>query len=126
MATSTQLHKGMKRISKGRKTRSPDLRSCPQKKGFCVRVFVKTPRKPNSALRKVARVNIYSFKKKVFGYIRGMGHSLQKFSVVLLQGGKVKDLPGVKYRLIRGRFDFKSLPFRTSGRSKFGTKKSND
>ena len=112
-----------KRIPKKNRNRTPDLRKCPQKKGYCMRVYVTTPRKPNSALRKVTRVLIMSTNKRVACYIRGIGHSLQKYSAVLLQGGNINDLPGVRYRLIRGKYDFRSLKFRKTSRSKYGTRK---
>ena len=98
------------------------MQKCPQKKGMCLRVYEMTPRKPNSALRKVARVFL-SNGKKVNAYIPGMGHnSLQKHSVVLVRGGRVKDLPGMKYHIVRGKFDLVPLMLRENARSKYGGK----
>jgi small subunit ribosomal protein S12 len=102
--------------------RSPDLLESPQKKGVCLKVFTRTPKKPNSALRKVARLRL-STKKKITAYIPGEGHTLQEYSTVLMRGGRVKDLPGVKYHLIRGKYDFLGLKNRRQARSKYGTKK---
>jgi small subunit ribosomal protein S12 len=112
------------RKNKKRFTRMRALEGCPQKKGTCFRVFTRTPRKPNSALRKVARVRL-SNEKKITAYIPGKGHSLQEHSVVLVRGGRVKDLPGVKYHMIRGKYDFScnKLKFRKHARSKYGVKK---
>jgi small subunit ribosomal protein S12 len=98
------------------------LQNCPQKKGICVRVFLRTPKKPNSALRKVARVRL-SNNRIVTAYIPGEGHNLQEYSTVLMRGGRVKDLPGVKYHLVRGKFDFAGIKNRKTSRSKYGTKK---
>jgi small subunit ribosomal protein S12 len=99
----------------------PALEQNPQKKGVCVKVFTKTPRKPNSALRKVAKVKLTNG-RKVDAYIPGIGHNLQEYSVVLMRGGRVKDLPGVKYHLVRGKFDFSGLHERKTSRSKYGGK----
>jgi len=99
----------------------PALEQNPQKKGVCVKIFTKTPRKPNSALRKVAKIKL-SNQKKIDTYIPGIGHNLQEFSVVLMRGGRVKDLPGVKYHLIRGKFDLTGLHERKNSRSKYGGK----
>lgn len=110
------------RKPKSRKSRSTALEGCPQRKGVCVRVFTKTPRKPNSALRKVARIRLTN-SKRVTGYIPGEGHNLQEHSVVLIRGGRVKDLPGVKYHIVRGSFDLHSIKERKQGRSKYGTRK---
>jgi len=112
--------------SKARQPRSfiikaPALKQCPQKKGVCLRVFTRTPKKPNSALRKVARLRL-SNKKIVVSYIPGEGHTLQEYSIVLLRGGRVKDLPGVKYHLVRGKFDLLGQRTRKNARSKYGTK----
>jgi small subunit ribosomal protein S12 len=112
--------------SKARQLRSsiikaPALEQCPQKKGVCLRVFTRTPKKPNSALRKVARLRL-SNKKIVVSYIPGEGHTLQEYSIVLLRGGRVKDLPGVKYHLVRGKFDLLGQRTRKNARSKYGTK----
>lgn len=99
----------------------PALEKNPQKKGVCVKIFLQTPKKPNSALRKVARVRLTN-RKRVVAYIPGEGHNLQEFSTVLMRGGRVKDLPGVKYHLIRGKYDFAGIKARKQGRSKYGTK----
>lgn len=111
-----------KRSKKVRYQRSPHLQKCPQKKGVCVRVFIKTPKKPNSAQRKVARVRL-STRKSITGYIPGIGHNLQAHSVVLVRGGRVKDLPGVKYHLVRGVYDFSAVKNRKTSRSKYGVSK---
>lgn len=110
------------RAPKKKLNRSPDLLKSPQKKGVCLKVFTRTPKKPNSALRKVARLRL-STKKKITAYIPGEGHTLQEYSTVLMRGGRVKDLPGVKYHLIRGKYDFLGLKNRRQARSKYGTKK---
>jgi len=102
--------------------RAPALENCPQKKGVCLKVFTRTPKKPNSALRKIARVKLTTG-KTITGYIPGEGHNLQEHSVVLVRGGRVKDLPGVKYHLIRGKYDLHSIRKRKQSRSKYGTKK---
>jgi len=121
MPTINQLiRKGRKRITK--KTKAPALDSCPQKKGVCTRVMTVTPKKPNSALRKVARVRL-SNGIEVTAYIPGIGHNLQEHSVVLLRGGRVKDLPGVRYHIVRGAKDTLGVEDRRKGRSKYGTKK---
>jgi small subunit ribosomal protein S12 len=104
--------------------RSPALEKSPQKKGICIKIFTRTPKKPNSALRKVAKLRL-STKKKLTAYIPGEGHRLQEYSSVLMRGGRVKDLPGVKYHLIRGKFDFLGLKNRRKARSKYGTKRPN-
>jgi small subunit ribosomal protein S12 len=103
----------------------PALDFCPQKKGVCLKVFTKTPKKPNSALRKVARVRLTN-RKRITAYIPGEGHTLQEYSTVLMRGGRVKDLPGVKYHLVRGKYDFLGLKTRKQSRSKYGTKKPKD
>jgi small subunit ribosomal protein S12 len=115
-----QLNKS--RISILRKSKTPAFHSNPQKKGICVRVYTKTPKKPNSAIRKVAKVRL-SNKTEVIAYIPGEGHNLQEHSVVLLRGGRVKDLPGVKYKIIRGILDLQGLKDRKQSRSKYGAKK---
>jgi small subunit ribosomal protein S12 len=107
MPTINQLCKKIRRPKK-RSEKSPALERSPQVKGVCLKVFTKTPKKPNSALRKVARVRL-SNKRKVTAYIPGEGHTLQEYSTVLMRGGRVKDLPGVKYHLVRGKFDFLGL-----------------
>lgn len=107
------------------KTKSPALMANPQKRGVCTRVYTTTPKKPNSALRKVARVRLTNG-VEVTSYIPGIGHNLQEHSVVLIRGGRVKDLPGVRYHIIRGTLDTAGTKNRKQGRSKYGTKKSGD
>ncbi|MEX2347971.1 MAG: 30S ribosomal protein S12 [Balneolaceae bacterium] len=121
MPTIQQLiRKGRK--SKVRKTTSPALQNCPQKRGVCVRVYTTTPKKPNSALRKVARVRLTNG-IEVSAYIPGEGHNLQEHSIVLIRGGRVKDLPGVRYHIIRGTLDTAGVEGRTQSRSLYGTKR---
>ncbi len=121
MPTIAQLvNKGRKRIES--KTKSPALRSCPQKRGVCVRVYTTTPKKPNSALRKVARVRLTNA-MEVTAYIPGVGHNLQEHSIVLIRGGRVKDLPGVRYHILRGTLDCAGVADRRQGRSKYGAKR---
>ena len=121
MPTIQQLvRKG--RQSKVEKSKSPALDSCPQRRGVCVRVYTTTPKKPNSALRKIARVRL-SNKMEVTCYIPGEGHNLQEHSVVMIRGGRVKDLPGVRYHIIRGTLDTLGVSDRRQGRSKYGAKK---
>lgn len=121
MARISQLiRKGRKSVKK--KSKSPALRKCPQKRGVCVRVFTTTPKKPNSALRKVARVRL-STGQEVTAYIPGIGHNLQEHSVVLVRGGRVKDLPGVRYHIVRGTLDCQGVQNRKKGRSLYGAKK---
>jgi small subunit ribosomal protein S12 len=121
MPTISQLvRSGRKSIVK--QTKSPALGRCPQRRGVCVRVYTVTPKKPNSALRKVARVKLTSG-KEVTAYIPGEGHNLQEHSVVLVRGGKVKDLPGVKYHIVRGTLDTAGVEGRTQSRSLYGAKK---
>lgn len=110
------------RISKKRSARRPALENSPQRKGVCLKVFVRSPKKPNSALRKVSRVRLTN-KRVITAYIPGEGHSLQEHSTVLIRGGRVKDLPGVKYHIVRGVFDLGGLQKRKQGRSKYGTSK---
>lgn len=105
-----------------RKTASPALRSCPQKRGVCVRVYTSTPKKPNSALRKVARVRLTNG-MEVTTYIPGVGHNLQEHSIVMIRGGRVKDLPGVRYHVVRGSLDTLGVESRRQSRSKYGAKK---
>ena len=105
-----------------KKTKSPALKNCPQRRGVCIRVYTTTPKKPNSALRKVARVRLTTG-VEVTAYIPGIGHNLQEHSIVLLRGGRVKDLPGVRYHIIRGTLDSVAVKNRTQGRSKYGVKK---
>jgi small subunit ribosomal protein S12 len=104
------------------KTKSPALKSCPQRRGVCTRVYTTTPKKPNSALRKVARVRLTSG-FEVTTYIPGVGHNLQEHSVVLIRGGRVKDLPGVRYHIVRGSLDTSGVAKRKQGRSKYGAKR---
>ena len=104
------------------KTKSPALQDCPQKRGVCVRVFTQTPKKPNSALRKVARVRLTNG-IEVTTYIPGVGHNLQEHSLVLIRGGRVKDLPGVRYHVVRGTLDTVGVQGRKQGRSKYGAKR---
>ncbi len=121
MPTINQLiRKGRSRIKK--KTSAPALASCPQRRGVCVRVYTTTPKKPNSALRKVARVRLTSG-YEVTSYIPGIGHNLQEHSVVLVRGGRVKDLPGVRYHVVRGSLDAVGVQDRKQSRSKYGSKK---
>ena len=121
MPTIQQLvRKGRK--SKKRKTKSPDLASCPQKRGVCLRVSTQTPKKPNSALRKVARVRL-SNQREVWAYIPGEGHNLQEHSMVLVRGGRIKDLPGVRYHVVRGTLDTLGVEGRNKSRSLYGTKR---
>ena len=105
-----------------KKTKSPALKSCPQRRGVCTRVYTATPKKPNSALRKVARVRLTSG-AEVTAYIPGEGHNLQEHSIVLVRGGRVKDLPGVRYKVIRGTLDTASVRDRKQSRSRYGAKK---
>ena len=121
MPTIQQLiRKGRKRVNK--KSKSPALNSSPQKRGVCVRVYTTTPKKPNSAMRKVARVRLTNG-KEVNAYIPGEGHNLQEHSIVLVRGGRIKDLPGVRYHIIRGTLDTQGVEDRTQRRSKYGTKR---
>ncbi len=110
------------RKPKKKKSKSPALEGCPQKRGVCIRVYTTTPKKPNSALRKVAKVRL-SNGREVIAYIPGEGHNLQEHSVVLVRGGRVKDLPGVKYHIVRGVYDAAGVEGRRSSRSKYGTKR---
>ena len=121
MPTINQLiRKGRTRVKK--KTNTPALRGAPQKRGVCTRVYTSTPKKPNSALRKVARVRLTTG-VEVTAYIPGIGHNLQEHSVVLVRGGRVKDLPGVRYHIVRGTLDTLGVEDRKQGRSKYGAKK---
>lgn len=110
------------RRAKVRKPKGPALARCPQKRGVCTRVYTVTPKKPNSALRKVARVRLTNG-LEVTAYIGGEGHNLQEHSVVLIRGGRVKDLPGVRYHIVRGRLDTSGVSGRKQGRSKYGEKR---
>ena len=121
MPTIQQLvRKGRKKLKS--KSKSPALDSCPQKRGVCTRVYTTTPKKPNSALRKVARVRL-SNNFEVTAYIPGEGHNLQEHSIVLIEGGRVKDLPGVRYHVVRGVLDPAGVEGRRTSRSRYGTKK---
>ena len=111
------MQKKRKKLNK-----TPALQKCPQKKGICLKMIIRTPKKPNSALRKITKLRLHSNDKIVTAYIPGEGHNLQAYSSVLIRGGRVKDLPGVKYHLIRGKLDFLGLKNRKTSRSKYGTK----
>ncbi|MFN3966566.1 MAG: 30S ribosomal protein S12 [Endomicrobiia bacterium] len=120
MPTANQLVRlGREKLYK--KTKAPALMGCPQRRGVCTRVYTTTPKKPNSALRKVARVKLTSG-IEVTAYIPGIGHNLQEHSIVLVRGGRVKDLPGVRYHIIRGALDASGVEGRKQGRSKYGAK----
>ena len=121
MPTIQQLIRNERQSSKA-KTKSPALRSCPERRGVCTRVYTSTPKKPNSALRKVARVRLTSG-LEVTAYIGGVGHNLQEHSVILIRGGRVKDLPGVRYHTVRGTLDCSGVTDRRQGRSKYGAKR---
>ena len=121
MPTINQLIKKERSVQKSR-SKSPALLKCPQRRGVCTRVYTTTPKKPNSALRKVARVRL-SNGYEVTSYIPGIGHNLQEHSVVMIRGGRVKDLPGVRYHIIRGILDTQGVQNRANARSKYGTKK---
>jgi len=121
MVTINQLCKNA-RQEKKKKIKTPALLKNPQIKGICTRVFMRTPKKPNSAMRKVSKVKL-STKKIVEAYIPGEGHNLRQYSVVLIRGGRVPDLPGVKYKIIRGKYDFQAVKNRKTARSKYGAKK---
>jgi small subunit ribosomal protein S12 len=122
MVTINQLCKNEIRKTKTKKTKTPALLKNPQIKGICTKVFMRTPKKPNSAMRKVAKVKL-STKKIVEAYIPGEGHNLRQYSVVLIRGGRVPDLPGVKYKIIRGKYDLQPVKNRKTSRSKYGVKK---
>lgn len=121
MPTTNQLIR-LGRKPKGKKYKAPALVGCSQKRGVCTRVYTRTPKKPNSALRKVARVRL-SNGKEVTAYIGGEGHNLQEHSMVLVRGGRVKDLPGVRYHVVRGTLDSEGVEGRHQGRSKYGAKR---
>lgn len=121
MSTINQVCK-KKREKKRIKIKTPALQNCPQKKGVCMKIFLRTPKKPNSALRKLVRLRL-SNEKIISAYVPGEGHSLQEYSLVMIRGGRVKDLPGIKYKLVRGKLDFEGLKLRKTSRSKYGTKK---
>lgn len=121
MPTISQLvRKGREKLQQ--KSAAPALRQCPQRRGVCTRVYTTTPKKPNSALRKVARVRLTNG-IEVTAYIPGIGHNLQEHSVVLVRGGRVKDLPGVRYHIVRGALDASGVQNRNQGRSKYGAKR---
>jgi small subunit ribosomal protein S12 len=121
LPTLNQLvRKGRKKIVK--KNKAPALKNCPQKRGVCTRVYTTTPKKPNSALRKVARVRLTNG-FEVTAYIPGEGHNLQEHSIVMIRGGRVKDLPGVRYHIVRGSYDTSGVEGRLRGRSKYGVKR---
>ncbi len=122
MITIQQLLKKKRNIDNSC-NKTPALEKCPQKKGLCLKVYTKTPKKPNSALRKIAQIRLTN-EREVLAYIPGENHSLQEHSTVLIRGGRVKDLPGVKYHVIRGVLDLHSVKNKKNGRSKYGTKKS--
>lgn len=121
MPTIQQLVR-QERVAIKKKNKSPALKRCPQRRGVCTRVYTTTPKKPNSALRKVARVRLTSG-FEVTAYIPGIGHNIQEHSVVLIRGGRVKDLPGVRYHIVRGTLDAAGVKERTKSRSKYGTKR---
>lgn len=121
MPTVNQLIRKERKRNKS-KTKSPALQSCPQKRGVCTQVKTTTPKKPNSALRKIARVKLTNG-AEVTAYIQGVGHNLQEHSVVLIRGGRVKDLPGVRYHIVRGSLDTQGVKDRKQGRSKYGAKR---
>ena len=122
MTTINQLCKNNQIKKKLFKSKTPGLEKNPQQKGICLKIFTRTPKKPNSAIRKVARIKL-SNKRKVEAYIPGEGHTLQQYSVALMRGGRVPDLPGCKYHLVRGKYDFQGVRSRKTSRSKYGTKK---
>jgi len=121
MPTISQLVRKSRELTK-KKSTAPALKECPQKRGVCTRVYTTTPKKPNSALRKVARVRLTN-SVEVTAYIPGIGHNLQEHSVVLVRGGRVKDLPGVRYHIVRGALDTAGVQKRNQSRSKYGTKR---
>lgn len=121
MPTINQLiRKGRRKLEESTKT--PALKACPQKRGVCTRVYTSTPKKPNSALRKVARVRLTN-QMEVTAYIPGEGHNLQEHSIVMIRGGRIKDLPGVRYHIVRGTMDTSGVAERRRGRSKYGAKR---
>jgi small subunit ribosomal protein S12 len=121
MPTTSQLIRGI-RQAQSTKTKSPALENCPQRRGVCTQVKTTTPKKPNSALRKIARVKLTTG-VEVTAYIPGVGHNLQEHSIVMIRGGRVKDLPGVRYHIIRGVLDSAGVTDRRQGRSKYGAKR---
>ena len=121
MPTYNQLCKKKRKLKK-KLYKTPALNKCPQKKGICTKLVLRTPKKPNSALRKLAKLRLTN-KKLVYAYIPGEGHNLKEYSTVIIRGGRVKDLPGVKYHIVRGVLDFSGLSKRKTSRSKYGTKR---
>nr|YP_010394626.1 ribosomal protein S12 [Plasmopara halstedii]DAZ89063.1 TPA_asm: ribosomal protein S12 [Plasmopara halstedii] len=122
MSTINQLFfKKQKRLEKKKKSKNLALKQCPQRKGICLRIYTTTPKKPNSAMRKVAKVHLSS-RYTIIAYIPGISHTLQEHSIVLVRGGRVKDLPGVKYHVVRGKYDLLGIYSRKTSRSKYGTK----
>ena len=121
MPTINQL---CKKVRKKKKKKVSALDGTPQKRGICLKILSRAPKKPNSAVRKIAQIRLFANKEITLAYIPGEGHNLQRFSIVLMRGGRVKDLPGVKYHLIRGKYDLLGLKNRRTSRSKYGTKKS--
>jgi small subunit ribosomal protein S12 len=122
MSTKAQLLLKKNRVQKIKKNKKALLERCPQKKGTCLKVLTVSPKKPNSASRKVVKIIFLSTKKRTYCHVPGIGHSLQKYSTVLIRGGRVRDLPGVKYRVIRGVFDLNCVYDRFKARSKYGIK----
>lgn len=124
MPTLNQLikNKTRRRLFK-RNSKTPGLSKNPQKKGICMKVYTIKPKKPNSAQRKVARLQIFQTRYALTAYIPGEGHTLQQYSIVLVHGGRIKDLPGVRYKIIRGKFDLSGVRYRLRARSRYGTKK---
>ena len=124
MSTINQLLMNFKNLRKPKRkiNKTPALQKCPQKRGVCLRVYTKTPKKPNSALRKVAKVRLTN-SMEIIAYIPGEGHNIQEHSVIMVRGGRVKDLPGVKYRMIRGILDLQGIKNRRQSRSQYGAKK---
>lgn len=121
MPTFIQIFKTKRKFT-ARRGRAPGLQACPQRRGVCTRILVMPPKKPNSANRRIAKIVLVS-KKKITAHIPGIGHSLQKHGSVLVRGGRVKDLPGVRYRVVRGKYDVSGVYFRSRARSKYGKKK---
>lgn len=114
------LHKRRRKLAR---SKTPALQQCPQKKGICIKLVTRTPKKPNSGIRKLVKLKLARQKKRIMAYIPGEGHNLQEYSTVLMRGGRVKDLPGIKYSLIRGKLDLSGITSRKTSRSKYGTKK---
>ena len=122
MVTTNQIIKRKNTRIVFKKNKTPALDQCPQKQAICLRVYTRTPKKPNSALRKVTKCRLTN-NREVIAYIPGEGHNLQEHSIIMIRGGRVKDLPGVKYKVIRGVLDLQSVKNRRQGRSKYGTKR---